>query len=66
MPGKNLGDIAAVNAKYYSSKGKAIYSDFSTFAQGKALATANAIEFVHEFSKAISYYSQKSSRDFLK
>ncbi len=49
MAGKNLGDIAAVNAKYYSSKGKAIYSDFSTFAQGSALATANAIGFVSDF-----------------
>jgi len=37
------------NQEYYSSKGKAIYSDFSTFAQGKALATCNAIEFVRDF-----------------
>ncbi len=39
------------NLRYYSSKGKAIYSDFSTFAQGKALAKCNAIEFCHDFSK---------------
>lgn len=38
------------NAAYYSSKGKEIYSDFSTFAQGKALATCNAIEFVRDFA----------------
>jgi len=38
-----------VNREYYSSKGKAIYTDFSTFAQGRALATANAIEFVRDF-----------------
>ncbi len=38
------------NAKYYSSKGKAIYSDFSTFAQGRALSKSNAIEFVRDFS----------------
>jgi SAM-dependent MidA family methyltransferase len=49
--GKNAdGDIADVNRKYYSEKGKAIYSDFSTFAQGSALATANAIEFADDFS----------------
>jgi len=42
-----MGDA---NRKYYSSKGSAIYSDFSTFAQGKALATANAIGFVRDFS----------------
>jgi len=35
--------MQAANKSYYSSKGKAIYSDFSTFAQGKALATCNAI-----------------------
>ena len=38
------------NKEYYSSRGKNIYSDFSTFAQGKALATCNAIEFVRDFS----------------
>ncbi|MFA6213929.1 MAG: SAM-dependent methyltransferase [Candidatus Micrarchaeia archaeon] len=42
--------MADANRKYYSSKGKAIYSDFSTFAQGSALATANALEFVRDFS----------------
>jgi len=46
----NLGDIADVNKSYYSSKGKAIYSDFSTFAQGKAIAKSNAIGFVRDFS----------------
>ena len=50
MAGKNRGDIAAVNEKYYSSKGKGIYGDFSTFAQGRALAGCNAIEFVDGFS----------------
>jgi len=44
------GGMADVNREYYSSKGKAIYSDFSTFAQGSAVATANAIEFVRDFS----------------
>lgn len=42
--------MQAANKKYYSSKGKEIYSDFLTFAQGKALATCNAIEFVEDFS----------------
>ena len=42
--------IAAANKLYYSSKGKKIYSDFSTFAQGKALAQCNAIEFCRDFS----------------
>jgi hypothetical protein len=42
---------AKANAKYYSSKGKSIYSDFSTFAQGKALAKCNSIEFCRDFSK---------------
>lgn len=42
--------MADANRKYYSSKGKAIYSDFSTFAQGSALATSNAIDFVNDFS----------------
>jgi len=41
--------IAEANKSYYSEKGKAIYSDFSTFAQGKALATCNAMEFVRDF-----------------
>jgi len=41
---------AKANAIYYSSKGKSIYSDFSTFAQGKALAKCNAIEFVRDFA----------------
>jgi len=44
------GGMADANREYYSKKGKSIYSDFSTFAQGKALATANAIEFVRDFS----------------
>jgi len=38
------------NKKYYSKKGKAIYSDFLTFAKGKALAKCNAIEFSSDFS----------------
>jgi len=42
--------MADVNREYYSSKGKAIYSDFSTFAQGSAIATANAIEFAKDFT----------------
>ncbi len=42
--------IQEANKKYYSSKGKKIYSDFSTFAQGKALARCNALEFVRDFS----------------
>ena len=46
------GNIAAVNEKYYSDKGKDIYGDFSTFAQGRALATCNAIEFARDFSSA--------------
>lgn len=41
---------ASANKCYYSSKGKKIYSDFSTFAQGKALATCNAIEFCRDFA----------------
>ena len=53
MAGKNLGDIAAVNEKYYSEKGKGIYGDFSTFAQGHALAECNAIEFMDGFSGSI-------------
>ena len=44
------GGMADANREYYSKKGKAIYSDFSTFAQGSALATANAIEFADDFS----------------
>ena len=43
--------IREANRKYYSSKGKKIYSDFSTFAQGRALATCNAIEFCRDFAK---------------
>jgi SAM-dependent MidA family methyltransferase len=43
--------MRAANAKYYSSKGSRIYSDFSTFAQGRALARANAIEFCRVFGK---------------
>ena len=42
--------IASANKKYYSSKGKKIYSDFSTFAQGKTLATCNAMEFCRDFA----------------
>lgn len=41
--------IEKANKDYYSSKGKKIYSDFSTFAQGKCLATCNAIEFCKDF-----------------
>jgi hypothetical protein len=37
------------NKNYYSSKGKEIYGDFTTFAQGKAIATANAMEFARDF-----------------
>lgn len=48
MPSK----IQEANKEYYSSKGKKIYSDFSTFAQGKALAKCNALEFVRDFSGA--------------
>lgn len=44
--------MQAANKGYYSSRGKEIYSDFLTFAQGKALATCNAIEFVDDFSTA--------------
>jgi len=43
-------DIRKANKEYYSSKGENIYSDFSTFAQGSALATCNAIEFASDFS----------------
>ncbi|MCX6770587.1 MAG: SAM-dependent methyltransferase [Candidatus Micrarchaeota archaeon] len=43
-------NMAGINRAYYSSKGKAIYSDFSTFAQGSALAACNAMEFVRDFS----------------
>src|SRR3989344_8126921 len=38
------------NREYYSEKGEGIYSDFSTFAQGSALARCNAIEFARNFS----------------
>ncbi|MCX8195265.1 MAG: SAM-dependent methyltransferase [Candidatus Micrarchaeota archaeon] len=41
--------MAAANLRYYASKGAAIYRDFSTFAQGKALATCNAAEFSRDF-----------------
>ena len=44
------GGMADANREYYSEKGKAIYSDFSTFAQGSAIATSNAIEFVKNFA----------------
>jgi len=43
-------DVHKANKEYYGSKGKGIYSDFSTFAQGTALATSNAIEFIRDFS----------------
>lgn len=39
------------NKSYYSSKGKRIYSDFSTFAQGRTLARCNAMEFCRNFSR---------------
>jgi len=42
--------MRAANLRYYSSKGRAIYSDFSTFARGKALASCNAIEFARDFA----------------
>jgi len=45
------GKIGKANKDYYSSKGKKIYGDFSTFAQGRALAKCNAIEFCRDFSK---------------
>ncbi|MCX6772748.1 MAG: SAM-dependent methyltransferase, partial [Candidatus Micrarchaeota archaeon] len=44
--------ISEANKRYYSSKGKNIYSDFSTFAQGKALSTCNAIEFCNDFENS--------------
>ncbi len=50
MPARSSEAQRLANAAYYSSKGKEIYSDFSTFAQGKSLATCNAIEFIHGFS----------------
>jgi SAM-dependent MidA family methyltransferase len=43
--------MGSANRKYYSSKGKGAYSDFSTFAQGRALAKANAVEFVERFGR---------------
>src|SRR3989338_3781470 len=43
-------EMRKANLRYYSSKGKAAYSDFSTFAQGRALARCNAIEFARDFS----------------
>ncbi|MCX6769500.1 MAG: SAM-dependent methyltransferase [Candidatus Micrarchaeota archaeon] len=47
----SLGEkIASMNKSYYSEKGKEIYSDFSTFAQGKVLSVCNASEFVRDFS----------------
>lgn len=52
MPASQADAQRLANAAYYSSKGKAIYSDFSTFAQGKALATCNAIEFARDFPQA--------------
>ncbi len=39
------------NERYYSSKGRRIYSDFSTFAQGKSLARCNAAEFCRDFAR---------------
>lgn len=42
------------NKEYYSSKGRKIYSDFLTFAQGHALATCNAMEFCRDFAKRAS------------
>ncbi len=42
--------IRKANKRYYSSKGKKIYSDFSTFAQGTALAKCNAVEFCRDFA----------------
>ena len=42
--------ISKANKEYYCKKGKAIYSDFLTFAKGKVLAKCNAIEFSSDFS----------------
>jgi SAM-dependent MidA family methyltransferase len=50
VAGKNLGDIADANKSYYTQKGGGVYEDFSTFAQGRAIAECNAIEFVRDFS----------------
>lgn len=47
---KMSSKMQKTNKSYYSSKGKKIYSDFSTFAQGKALANCNAIEFCRDFA----------------
>ncbi|MFA5930079.1 MAG: SAM-dependent methyltransferase [Candidatus Micrarchaeia archaeon] len=41
--------MADANREYYSSKGKDIYGVFSTFAQGRSLATCNAMEFARDF-----------------
>jgi SAM-dependent MidA family methyltransferase len=46
--------MALANKRYYSTKGKKIYSDFSTFAQGKALAACNAMEFCRDFGSGKS------------
>ena len=43
--------LREANKAYYSSKGKKIYSDFSTFAQGKALAKCNAVEYARSYAK---------------
>ncbi|MEM4272599.1 MAG: SAM-dependent methyltransferase [Candidatus Bilamarchaeaceae archaeon] len=40
------------NRKYYSRKGKGIYSDFKTFAASRRLGRACALEFVHCARKA--------------
>jgi hypothetical protein len=45
------GKIGKANQKYYAEKGKKIYADFSTFAQGRALARCNAIEFCLDFAR---------------
>ncbi|MEM4555080.1 MAG: SAM-dependent methyltransferase [Candidatus Anstonellaceae archaeon] len=42
--------IRKANLNYYSSKGKAIYRDFLTFAKGKTLSLCNALEFSRWFS----------------
>ena len=52
MAGIPPGDISAVNKSYYIQKGSGIYDDFSTFAQGKAIAECNAIEFARDFSNS--------------
>ncbi len=51
MPRSFAAKQGKANTSYYSRKGKAIYSDFSTFAQGRALSKCNAIEYCRDFSR---------------